>query len=120
MATTTADRAARRLPLGDRARTASAVGGVRWDRITRWALLALVAVLLLLYVSPMRSYFGTTARAGQEQQKLQNLRAEHERLIQRRNALRAPGAVELEARRRGMVKPGEQAFVVTGLSANNR
>lgn len=101
---------------GRTADIARVAGGVRWDRITRWALLALVAVLLLLYVNPLRSYVATTARAGEQQTKVQELKAEHARLLQRRKALQAPGAVEIEARKQGYVKPGEKAFVVTGLA----
>ncbi len=95
-------------------------GGVRWDRITRWALLALVAVLLLLYVNPLRSYFATSDRAAVEKAKVEQLRSEHTRLLARRKALQSPGAVEVEARRQGYVKPGEKAFVVTGLSGDGR
>jgi len=109
--------AARRGRTADFARVA---GGVRWDRITRWALLALVAVLLLLYVNPVRSYFATTARAGEEKAKVSQLQAEHARLVQRRKALQTPGAVEVEARKQGYVKPGEKAFVVSGLSKDGK
>jgi len=95
-------------------------GGVRWDRITRWALLALVAVLLLLYIQPLRSYVASNARAGEQRSQVSALKAEHQRLLRQRALLRRPGAVTEEARRLGMVKPGERAFAVTGLSGDRK
>lgn len=89
--------------------------GLRWDRITRWVLLGLIGVLLLLYVAPVRSYLQTRDRAAQQAAGLKDLREENATLRARRAALRRPGAIELEARKAGMVKPGERAFVVTGL-----
>lgn len=95
--------------------SASSPSGIRWDRLTRWALLGLVAVLLLLYVAPVRSYLSSTDRAAVEQTKLQKLKAEHTELKRQRDALQGPQAIEAEARRTGMVKPGEKPFVVSGL-----
>ena len=34
-------------------------GRVRWDRMGRWALLAVLAVVLALYVQPALSYLST-------------------------------------------------------------
>jgi cell division protein FtsB len=43
------------------------------------------------------------------------LEAENRRLEARKKALKDPRALEREARRLGMVKPGERAYVVKGL-----
>ena len=39
-------------------------------------------------------------------------------LVRQREALTAPGTLETEARQLGMMKPGEQPYVVTGLPNN--
>ena len=115
-ASSAARNAARRSTPRDR--TLRPAGGVRWDRITRWALLALVAVLLLLYVQPLRSYFSSSARAGEQARQVQELRAEHTRLLRQRTDLGKPGAITEQARKMGMIKPGEHPFVVSGLSGD--
>ena len=46
---------------------------------------------------------------------VQRLERENKRLRARRTALRDPVALEREARRLGMVRPGEKPFVVSGL-----
>lgn len=94
---------------------ASPPGRVRWDRVTRWVLLGVVAVLLLLYVAPLRSYLSSTDRAVAERAHLGDLKAEQADLRRQRDALQGSQAIETEARRAGMVKPGEQPFVVSDL-----
>ncbi len=110
---TAAARAARRTAAGSRA--ARTGGGLRWDRITRWALLGLVGVLLLMYVAPVRSFLATRDRSASQSAQLRSLKAEHATLAARRAELSKPGAIEIQARRAGMVKPGERAFVVRQL-----
>ena len=46
---------------------------------------------------------------------LRRLEREHARLKARLDSLRAPDAIEREARRLGMVRRGEQAFVIENL-----
>jgi cell division protein FtsB len=43
------------------------------------------------------------------------LQRENRRLRARRADITKPGTLEREARKRGMVRPGEKAYVVTGL-----
>ena len=43
------------------------------------------------------------------------MRAENQRLRERKAELNAPGALEREARRLGMVKAGERAYIVEGI-----
>jgi cell division protein FtsB len=116
MAASTAARDAQRSTPRDR--SLRPAGGVRWDRITRWALLALVATLLLLYIQPLRSYLSSSQRASAQHQQVQQLRAEHAKLLRERAALGRPGAITEQARRMGMIKPGEHPFAVTGLAAD--
>jgi cell division protein FtsB len=88
---------------------------IRWDRIGRHALLGVLGVILLLYISPTKRWIDQSATAGHQQAELDDLEAEHEHLRARLRELKAPGALERHARRLGMVKVGERAFVIENL-----
>ena len=90
-------------------------GGVRWDRIGRVALLLVLGLILLLYVGPARSSFSTWQTAKSKRAEVHRLERENARLRARRRALNDPRTLEAEARRLGMVRPGERPFVVDGL-----
>ena len=89
--------------------------GIRWDRISRYALLAVFVVLIALYVNPVRNYFATRGEAAERQLVVQQLEREQAALEARKRALTEPRVIEAEARRLGMVRPGERAFVVRNL-----
>ena len=89
--------------------------GIRWDRLSRYALLIVFAGLLFLYIGPARSYIATLGESHERQSQVQALEREHAKLEARRRALGNPDVVEAEARRLGMVRPGERAFVVRNL-----
>lgn len=97
-------RAVRRRPPG--------VGGIRWDRVGRLALVAMLGVIVLLYISPVRNWIQQTATKHDQQQRLDELQQENSRLEGRLRYLRRPDSIDREARRLGMVKHGERAFVV--------
>ena len=88
---------------------------VRWDRIGRVALLFVGLLLVYLYVNPLRTYLATREEAQTKRNEVSQLQREHDELVTRQRALRRPGAVEIEARRLGMVKPDERAYIVRGL-----
>jgi cell division protein FtsB len=88
---------------------------VRWDRVGRVALLLLLLFVALAYVGPARSLLSTWRDANAKQTQLQTLEREHEALLRRARDLRDPRTVQAEARRLGMVKPGERSYVVRGL-----
>jgi cell division protein FtsB len=94
---------------------AVARSGVRWDRVGRVALLLVLGLIVLLYVGPARSYVTTWQEAKRKRADVQRLERENARLQARKRAFADPRRVELEARRLGMVRPGERAFVVQGL-----
>lgn len=89
--------------------------GIRWDRVGRVGLLFVLVMILGLYVGPARSYFATRSQAAEKRQAVERLRQERKHLQERAAALRDPAALEREARRLGMVRPGERAYVVKGL-----
>ena len=88
---------------------------VRWDRIGRLALLFVGLLLIYLYINPLRTWVSTWQEAQTKRQEVSQLQREHVELVERARALRSPGSVETEARRLGMVKPDERAYVVRGL-----
>jgi cell division protein FtsB len=88
---------------------------VRWDRIGRTALLAMLLLVALAYVGPARSLLTTWRDSHAKQAQLRSLEREHELLLRRARELRDPRTVQAEARRLGMVKPGERSYVVRGL-----
>jgi cell division protein FtsB len=88
---------------------------IRWDRLSRYGLLAVLACMLLLYVNPLRSYVSTWQESHRRAADVTALERESQQLRAKQRALKSPGVVESEARRLGLVKPGERPFVVTGL-----
>ena len=92
--------------------------GIRWDRLGRWALIGVFALVLYLYIGPALTWISTYKEAARQREAVATLRAENERLRERKAELSAPGAIEREARRLGMVKPGEHAYIVHGLGDN--
>jgi len=88
---------------------------VRWDRIGRMALLFVGLLLIYLYINPLRTYLSTWQEAKTKRSEVSQLQREHDQLVRRQRVLRSPGSIETEARRLGMVKPDERAYIVRGL-----
>ena len=95
-------------------------GRVRRDRLGRVTLLVVLAGVLALYVSPTISYVQTWRESRAKHAELQRLAAENRRLLDRRRALLEPRSLEREARRLGMVRQDERAFVVQGVASDGR
>jgi cell division protein FtsB len=72
-------------------------------------------VILLLYLSPAKHWIQQSRTAGAQQDELRDLADENDELKRRVRALRDPGALEREARRLGMVRQGERAYVIENL-----
>jgi cell division protein FtsB len=89
--------------------------GIRWDRISRVSLLVVLLGIFVLYIGPATSYWSTVREAKQRRADVVQLQRENARLRARRDALRNTAALERDARRFGMVRPGERAYVVEGL-----
>ena len=91
---------------------AAASSRIRWDRVGRWALICVFVFVLYLYIGPARTWVSTYAEAKRKRDDVAKLRTENERLRERKAQLSRKGAVELEARKLGMVKAGEKLYVV--------
>jgi cell division protein FtsB len=86
--------------------------GIRWDRVARTALLATLGIVLLLYISPVERWLTQRHAAGQQQSDVRNLQRQNQQLRAQIKNLHQPAALELEARKLGMIRPGERAYVV--------
>jgi cell division protein FtsB len=89
-----------------------AASRIRWDRVGRWALICVFAFVVYLYIGPARTWVSTYAEAKRKREDVAAVRADNARLKARKAALEQRGALELEARRLGMVKAGEKLYVV--------
>jgi cell division protein FtsB len=88
---------------------------VRWDRIGRLALLFVGLLLIYLYINPLRTYVATWQEATTKRGEVAQLQREHAELVKRARELHAAGSIETEARRLGMVRPDERAYIIRGL-----
>jgi cell division protein FtsB len=88
---------------------------IRWDRVGRVALLIVLLGVVVLYVGPSISFLQTYKEAKARRGEVRSLQAENAKLRARRQALKDPRTLEREARRLGLVKPGERPFIVKGL-----
>jgi cell division protein FtsB len=88
---------------------------IRWDRVGRVALLVVLLGVVALYVGPSISFFQTYREAKTRRAEVRQLQTENAKLRARRQALKDPQTLEREARRLGLVKPGERPFIVKGL-----
>jgi cell division protein FtsB len=90
-------------------------GAIRWDRVGRYALLGTFVVILLLYISPALHWLAQSRTDGEQRQELRDLTQENRTLKRRVTELRDPRALEREARKLGLVKHGERAYVIEHL-----
>ena len=91
---------------------------VRWDRLGRLALLCVLGALLYLYLSAGISLLGTWKEAKGDSAQLAALERQHATLEAQHATLSGPGTLVKEARRLGMMRPGEQIYMITGLPDN--
>jgi cell division protein FtsB len=91
---------------------AAASSRIRWDRVGRWALICVFAFVIYLYIGPARTWVSTYGEAKRKREEVAKLRERNEDLREQKRQLKRRGAVELEARKLGMVKAGEKLYVV--------
>ena len=88
---------------------------IRWDRLGRYALLMVLGAVLLSYISPISHWLRQSETAKQEEAQLAELQDENAQLKGRIEDLKRPLALEREARKLGMIKEGERAYVIENL-----
>jgi cell division protein FtsB len=88
---------------------------IRWDRLGRLGLAAVLGVILLLYISPAKHWIEQSRTYDEQHSELRDLTRQNHTLKRQVRTLATPGALEREARRLGMVREGERAYVIENL-----
>ncbi len=83
----------------------------------RWLAVGAIVLVGLLYARPLRSYLGTKHELAQRAADVRALKAEKRELQHRLAEASTPEALQREARRLGLVRPGERLFIVKGITA---
>jgi hypothetical protein len=91
---------------------------VRWDRLGRLAMLFVLGALLYLYLSAGIHMLSSWGQARGDSSAVRAMEREHGILVRQHEALARQGTLEAEARRLGMMKNGEQPYIVSGLPNN--
>ena len=87
----------------------------RSSLVLRWLALAVLVVIGAAYVQPVRAYLGAREDVERRRAEVDALGREGRTLEARLTVARKDVFVEREARRLGLVRPGERLFVVTGV-----
>jgi len=88
---------------------------IRWDRVGRIALTLVLAAVLFSYLNPVINFVHTYRATTAAKAELRSLQAENTKLHHRVQSADDPAVLEREARRQGMVLPGEHPYAVHGL-----
>ena len=86
-------------------------------RPTRLLAFGALAVIGLLYWKPLHTYTHTRSVLQRREAEVSKLQAQHQQLQTRIASVGSGDALVREARRLGLVKPGEQLFIVRGIAA---
>jgi cell division protein FtsB len=84
-------------------------------RPTRLLAFAGLVLIGLLYWKPLHTYMKTKQELQQRQVSVSSLAAQRRQLTQQLAAVGTGGTLVREARRLGLVKPGERLFIVRGI-----
>ncbi len=99
-------------------RQAPAPVRIKWDRVGRLAMLGVLCAIFYLYINAGVSLWSSWRESKHDSAQVLALERQNRALRRQRAALASPGTLQTEARRLGMVKPGEQTYVVSGLPSN--
>jgi hypothetical protein len=91
---------------------------VRWDRLGRVAMMFVLAALFYLYLSAGIHMLSTWRQARSDSAAVVRMERENKLLVRQHETLGRRGTLEAEARRLGMMKQGEQPYIVSGLPNN--
>ena len=105
----------RRRPAPRRGAGQAGTGRIQWDRFGRVVPVIVVVMLCAAMIQPAWNLFQTYRIAGQTKQRLYAAQAVNWTLERRVKRARSEATLRREARRQGMILPGEQAWVVNGI-----
>ena len=86
----------------------------------RWLVLGIMLFMGFLYYRPLSSYVETKRELERRAAEVRKLEEERQALERRLAGAEEPTAVERQARRLGLVRPGEKLFIVKGVDAWRR
>ena len=89
----------------------------RSSNLLRWLAIGAILLVGLLYARPLRSYLSTKGDLARRAADVRALKAQKRALQHRLAEATTPEALERQARRLGLVRPGERLFIVKGISA---
>jgi cell division protein FtsB len=89
---------------------------VRWDRVGRVALVLVLFGVMVSYLNPVVNLVDAWRDSEASKDRLVELKSENRKLEEQVRDAADPLVVEREARRLGMVRPGEHAYAVRGLN----
>jgi cell division protein FtsB len=81
-------------------------------------MLGVMVAIVYLYSSAGVRLFSAWGESRRDNAQARALERQNEVLRQQHAALASPGTVQAEARRLGMIRRGEQAYIVSGLPSN--
>jgi cell division protein FtsB len=81
-------------------------------------MLGVAVAIAYLYLHAGVTLFSTWRESKRDSAQVHALETQNRQLEQQHATLASPGTVKEEARRLGMVRSGEQTYVVSGLPAN--
>jgi cell division protein FtsB len=81
-------------------------------------MLAVMVAVVYLYLSAGLRLFSAWGESKRESAQVRVLERQNRTLRRQHSALASPGTVQAEARRLGMIRAGEQAYIVSGLPSN--
>jgi len=85
---------------------------IRWDRIGRIALVLVLFGVMVSYLNPLVNLLEAWQGSKSSEAQLTQLKQEKVDLVHELRDASSPATLEREARRLGMVRPGEHAYVV--------
>jgi cell division protein FtsB len=84
--------------------------------LLRWAAVAAFLLVTVLYYRPARTYLHTRHTVSARADEVRTLRRKHEQLQRLVAASTSDAELAREARRLGLVKPGEHLYIVKGIN----
>jgi cell division protein FtsB len=88
---------------------------IRWDRLGRTVLVLVLFGVLISYLNPVVNLIDAWRDSKAGEDRLVELEREQASLEEKVEEASSPLTVEREARRLGMIRAGERAYVVRGL-----
>lgn len=81
-------------------------------------MLCVMVAIVYLYLNAGVTLFSTWRQSKHDHTQVVALERQNQRLVRERETLSGQGAIQEQARRLGMIRPGEQGYVVSGLPSN--